>query len=68
MDTRDYNSGGLQYVKFLMMGEDQKRELDALCLRMGEDMSKHRCAKLGCIDLTQSYRDTSDLLCSLAKL
>lgn len=49
MDTWDYNSVGLQQMKLLLMGEDQKRELDAVFLGMGEDISKHRSAKLGYI-------------------
>lgn len=36
-------------MKLLLMGEDQKRELDAVFLGMGEDISKHRSAKLGYI-------------------
>lgn len=36
-------------MKFLLMGEDQKREVDAVCLRMGEDISEHRTAKLSWI-------------------
>lgn len=49
MDTWDYNSVGLQYMKFLLMGEDQKRGLGAVCLRMGEDIGEHRSVKLGYI-------------------
>lgn len=49
MDTWDYSSAGLQQMKFLFMGKDQKRELDAVLLRMGEDISEHKSAELGYI-------------------
>lgn len=36
-------------MKFLLVGEDQKRELEVVCLRMEEDINKHRSAKQGYI-------------------